>query len=104
MDDHKFGSGVRADWMTVNFRGWTMGSPSGVSDGNLRCESLCDVNVGGSNLLAEPSDFAHFLKERDFTGLVPVNDETSRIVSTVFLAGKTIAENLKDLLSILSNR
>lgn len=83
--------------MTILLRRDTMSSPTGVGDGNLGNKGLLHVDSGRSDLLAETSDLAYFFEEEDFTLLIPINTEASRVVSTIFLASKTLAKNFKNL-------
>lgn len=76
-------------------------SPTSVGDRNLGNKGLLHIDSGRSDLLAETSDLAYFFEEDHFTVLIPINTEASRVVSTIFLASKTLAKNFKNLFTAL---
>ena len=52
-------------------------------------------------MFAQTGNFANFLKENNFTRLIAISAETSRIVAAILLASQTLAQNFKDLLATL---
>jgi hypothetical protein len=87
--------------MAIDLGGRAVSGPSSVSDGDLTDKSLGYVDRRASDLLAESGHFADFFKEYHFVGGVAVDNETSGIISTVFLTSQTVTEDLKDLLPVL---
>jgi hypothetical protein len=70
-------------------------------DGDLGNASLGGINGRLCDLLAQTDDLSYFFEEKYISWLVTVDTQTSRIVASVFLSGKAIAQDFKDLLAIL---
>jgi hypothetical protein len=62
-----------------------------VCNGDLGNEGLGGVNRRFCDLLAQPDNLSYFFEEQDISRLIAVNTETSGVVASVFLSGKTIA-------------
>lgn len=101
VNDTEFVLLVGANGMAVALRRRSVGCPTGVGDGNLGHEDLVDVDGAPRDLLAQASDLSDFLEEYNFAWLVAVNAQPGRVVSSVLLAGKASAKDLKDLLTAL---
>lgn len=86
VDDDKLGVGIGGDGVAISLRRGSVGGPASVGDGNLLHEGLVDIDGGRGDLLAETGYFANLLEKVDLTGLVAIDDETRRVVSTVLLA------------------
>lgn len=87
--------------MAVHDRGRAVGCPSRVSDRDLRVENLGSVYVRGGDALAKASNLAHFLEEIYFAWSITVDTDAGRVVTTVLLAGETVAKDLTNFLAIL---
>jgi hypothetical protein len=75
-----------------------------MGDRNLRIEDFGRVDLCGRNPLAETSDFTDFLEEKDLPRIISIDADASRVVTTIFLAGETIAEDFTNLLAILGSK
>jgi hypothetical protein len=78
--------------------------PSRVCDRDLRVENLGSVYVRGGDALAKASNLAYFLEEIYFAWSIAVDTDAGRVVTTVLLAGETVAEDITDFLAILWER
>ena len=78
-----------------------MGRPSRVCDRYLRVENLGGVHLRAGDALTKAGDFAYFLEIKHFARSVAVDTDAGRVVTTVFLAGKTVAEDIADFLATL---
>jgi hypothetical protein len=67
----------------------------------LRVENLGSVYVRGGDALAKASNLAYFLEEIYFAWSIAVDTDAGRVVTTVLLAGETVAEDITDFLAIL---
>jgi hypothetical protein len=101
MNDAEFVLVVGAMRVAVALRGSTVGCPAGVGDGNLRHKDFLDVDGAPRDLLPQASNLSNFLEVDDLAWLVAINTESGRVVSSVLLARKSSAEDLKDLLAAL---
>lgn len=89
--------------MTVNDAGRSVGSPTGVCNRDLRVERLGAVDVGLGDLRSEASDLANLLEEPSLAGLITINTNTCRVVTTVLLASETVAENVANRPAVLKS-
>lgn len=101
VNDNEVGFRVGADGVAIALGGGTVRSPSRMGDRDLGDECLVDIQVGGSDFLAQAGDFADFLEVRDGADLVCVNADACRVVASVFLASKTSTQDLEDLCATL---
>jgi hypothetical protein len=67
----------------------------------LRVENLGGVYARGGDALTKASDLADFLEINHFAGSIAVDTDAGRVVTTVFLAGETVAEDIADFLASL---
>jgi hypothetical protein len=67
----------------------------------LRVENLCGIYVRAGDALTKADDFADFLKIKHFAGSIAVDTDAGRVVTTVFLAGETVTEDIADFLASL---
>lgn len=79
-----------------------MGCPASVRDGNLRVEYFGRVDRCGRDPLTETSDFTDFLEEKDLPRSISIDADAGRVVAAIFLAGKTVAEDVTNLLASLA--
>jgi hypothetical protein len=77
VDEHELAGGIRFDGMAVDFRRGSVGSPSGMSDGDLRYKGLLFVDGRCGNLLAKSNDFPDLFEEEEFVSLIAIDDESS---------------------------
>ena len=67
----------------------------------MRVENLCSVYARVGDALTKAGDFADFLKIKHFAGSIAIDTDAGRIVTTVFLAGETVTEDVADFLASL---
>jgi len=67
----------------------------------LRVENLGGVYARAGDALTKASDLANFLEIKHFAGSIAVDTDAGRVVTTVFLAGETVAEDIADFLASL---
>jgi hypothetical protein len=72
-----------------------------VGDGDLRHEGLVHIDGGSRNLLSQTGDLSNFLEEQDLASLIAIDPDSGRVVSTVLLASKASAQDLKNFLTAL---
>jgi hypothetical protein len=72
-----------------------------VCDRDLRVEHFRGVYVRRGNALAKAGNLANFLEVEDLAGGIAVDTDAGRIVTTVLLAGETIAKDVANFLAIL---
>jgi hypothetical protein len=87
--------------MAVHDGGRAVGRPSCVRDRDLRVENLGGVYARGGDARTKAGDLADFLEIKHFAGSIAINTDTGRVVTTVFLAGETVAEDIADFLAAL---
>ena len=87
--------------MAVHNRGGAVGRPASVRDGNLRVEDFGRVELCARDPLAETSDFTDFLEEKDLSRSISIDTDAGRVVTTIFLAGETVAKDVANFLAIL---
>ena len=90
--------------MAVHDGGRAVGRPSRVCDRDLRVENLGGVYVRAVNALTKACNLANFLEIKHFAGNIAVDTDAGRVVTTVFLAGETVAEDITDFLASLWER
>ena len=78
-----------------------MRRPTRVCNRDLRVENLGGVYVRASDALTKASDLADFLEIIHLAGSIAVDTDAGRVVTTVFLAGETVAEDIADFLATL---
>jgi hypothetical protein len=78
-----------------------VGRPSRVCDRDLRVENLGGVYARAGDALTKAGDLADFLEIKHFAGNIAVDTDAGRVVTTVFLAGETVAEDIADFLATL---
>ena len=81
-----------------------MSCPSRVCDRDLRVENLGGVYGRAGNTLAKTSNFTNFLEKKDFAWSITVDTDAGRVVTTVLLAGETVAEDITNFFAILRER
>jgi hypothetical protein len=69
----------------------------------LRVENFGCVHVRGGDTLAETGYFADLLEEEYLARSITVDTDAGRVVTTIFLTGETVAEDIANLLAILMN-
>ena len=84
--DAEFGRRIGLEGMAVDLRRNAVRRPASMRDRDLGVERLVDIDVGGSDLLAQAGDLAYVLEEDDLAGLVAVDAQTSRVITAIFLA------------------
>ena len=104
VNDGELGVGVGAERVAVHNGRRTVSGPTGVRDRDLRDEGLRGVDARFGDALAKTSDLSDLLEEEHLSRLVAVDADTGGIISTVFLARETIAENLTNCLPVLYKR
>jgi hypothetical protein len=78
-----------------------VGRPSRVCDRDLGVENLGGVYARAGDALTKTGDLADFLEIKHFAGNIAVDTDAGRVVTTVFLAGETVAEDIADFLATL---
>ena len=101
MDDDELGIGVRAKRVAVDGGGRSVGSPSGVSDGDLGQERPGGVHRRVGDLLAQTSDLSNLLEVVNLALSVSIDANARRIVATVFLTSEAVAEDLTNGFAVL---
>lgn len=66
-----------------------MSGPSCMRDRNLGDGGFLDVEAGGCDLLAKSRYLADLLEILDRPEFIPIDSETRRVISAIFLAGET---------------
>ena len=69
----------------------------------MRVEDFGSIHLRGGDTLAETGDFTDLLEEDYLARSITVDTNAGRVVTTIFLAGETVAEDITDLLAILAN-
>jgi hypothetical protein len=87
--------------MAVVEGGRAVSCPPRVCDRDLRVENLGGVYVRGGDTLAKTSNFADFLEKKHFAWRIAVDTDAGRVVTTVLLAGETVAEDITNFFAIL---
>lgn len=87
--------------MAVHDGGRAVGRPSGVCDRDLRVENLGGVYARARDALTKAGDLADFLEIVHFAGGIAVDTDAGRVVTTIFLAGETVAEDIANFLATL---
>jgi hypothetical protein len=79
-----------------------MGRPSRVCDPDLQAENFGGVYLYfcGGEALMKAGDLADFLETVHFAGSIAVNTDAGRVVTTIFLAGETVAEDTVSQISL----
>jgi hypothetical protein len=90
--------------VTVDDRRRAVSCPSRVCDRDLRVENLGGVYIRAGDTLAKTSNFADFLEKKDFAWSIAVDTDAGRVVTTVLLAGETVAEDITNFFAILRER
>jgi len=101
VDDDEVAGRIRSQWVAVNDRGRAVGGPARVCDGDLRVEHFRSVHFRGGDPLPKACDLANFLEVEHLAGGIAIDTDASRVVTTVLLAGETVAKNVADFLAIL---
>jgi hypothetical protein len=68
----------------------------------LRVENFGCVHLRGCDTLAETGDFTDLLEEEYIAGSIAVNTDAGRVVTTILLAGETVAKDITNFLAILT--
>ena len=87
--------------MAVDDRGRAVSCPARVCDRDLRVENLGGVYARSCDALTKAGDLADFLEEEYLARSITVYTDAGRVVTTVLLAGETVAEDIANLLAIL---
>jgi len=99
--DDEIAARVRAQRVAVRDRGRAVGCPSRVCDRDLRVENFGSVYFRAGDALAKTGDLADFFEEKYFAGGIAVDTDAGRVVTTVLLAGETVAEDITNFFAIL---
>jgi len=67
----------------------------------LRVEDFGSIHLRGGDTLAETGDFTDLLEEDYLARSITVDANAGGIVTTIFLTGETVAEDITNLLAIL---
>lgn len=78
-----------------------MGGPTGVGNGDLGREDLGSIDGGLGDAFAQPSNLADLLEKYNLALFVPINTDTSRVVTTILLTSKSVAKNFNEFLASL---
>lgn len=101
MDDNEFGILIRSNRVAVAFRRGAVSGPSCVRNRNLSNVGFLDIELGTSYLLAKTSDLTDFFEVLNRSGLIAINDKTSRVISTIFLTSEASTEDFQNLFAAL---
>jgi hypothetical protein len=69
----------------------------------LRVENFGSIHLRAGDTLAETGDFTDLLEEDYLARSITVDANAGGIVTTIFLTGETVAEDITNLLAILAN-
>jgi len=100
VDDDEVAGRIRSQRVAVYHRGRAVGGPARVCDRDLRVEHFRSVDFRAGDPLSKACDLANFLEVEHLAGRIAIDTDAGRIVTTVLLAGETIAKNVADFLAI----
>ena len=78
-----------------------MGSPPSVSDRDLGQERLGGVHSRVGDLFAQTGDLSNLFEVVNFVVFVAIDANARRVVATVFLTSKAVAEDLTNGFAVL---
>jgi hypothetical protein len=104
VDDNEFRVRIRTNGVAITFGRGTVSGPSCMRNGDLSNASFLEIELGSSDLLAKTSNLADFFEILDRSRLIAIDDEASRVISTILLASEASAQYFQDLFAALVKR